>query len=131
MVIDSSRATSPRSRLVTIDSNSLSAASKERLVTSGRAIGSATSASSSRHQLPDMRRSRVRQRLEIVTAFEQRNDAAVRSAVGQAHNLARSPSEVPRVEVDLRQRVAPMRVKAGGNQDHVRGKFLYRREDSL
>ena len=49
---------------------------------------------------------------------------------GALHQLAGRPVEIVLVEVDLGQRIAVMRVEAGGNDDQVRPEIVERRQDA-
>src|SRR5688572_10860553 len=129
MAIDSSSGTSPRSSLVTIASSSFRATSKLRLATSGR--GSAKIRSSGLHEPAYMRGCRIRQALEIVAALEERHHAPVCPSVGDVHQLAGRPVEILGIKVDLGQRVAAVRVEAGGDEDQVGAESFDGRQDAL
>src|SRR5688500_9752028 len=129
MAIDSSSGTSPRSSLVTIASSSFRATSKLRLATSGK--GSATIRSSGLHEPAYMRRRRIRQSLQIVAPLQERHHPAVCPSVGDVLQLAGRPVEILRIQVDLGQRVAAVRVEAGGDEDQVGAEFFDRRQDAL
>jgi len=62
---------------------------------------------------------RLRQRFEIVTAFQHRDDAALRAHVGDRHDLARHPAEIRLDQVQVGERVAPMRIEACRYHDQV------------
>ena len=66
-----------------------------------------------------MGRHRKCQSLQIVAAFEQADEAAAGMPRGALHQLPGRPVEIVLVEVDLGQRIAVMRVEAGGNDDQV------------
>ena len=60
------------------------------------------------HQRGDMRCRGIRQRLQVVAAFEQRNDAAVGEAVGDVHDLLRRPGEIGFDQVQVGERTGTM-----------------------
>src|SRR5688572_3844458 len=129
MAMDSSSGTSPRSSLVTIASSSFRATSKLRLATSGR--DSAKIRSSGLHEPAYMRGRRIGQALQIVAALQERHHTSVRRAVRDVHQLAGRPVEILGIQVDLGQRVAVVRVEAGGNEDQVRAEFLHGRQNAF
>ena len=68
--------------------------------------------------------------IEIIAAFEQRDDAAAGMASGGGHDLAGDPGEVGLYKVELRQRVVPMCVEAGRDDDAVGREGVERGEDA-
>ena len=67
-----------------------------------------------------MRGDRIRQALQIVAAFEQRDDAAAGVTVGDLHQLAGDPGEIRLEQIEIGERIADVRVEAGRDQDEVR-----------
>ena len=74
---------------------------------------------------------RIAQRLQIVAAFEQRDDAAAGAGVGDVHQLFRRPGEVLFGEVEIGERVAVMRVEARGNDHELGSVFIEPRQDAV
>src|SRR5262249_4472119 len=63
------------------------------------------------HQGGDMGGNRVAERLQVIAAFEQRDDTATGTTVGHIHDLLRGPDEIGLGQIDVGERVAHMRVK--------------------
>jgi len=76
-----------------------------------------------------MRRRAGRQRGQIVAALEGRDDAAPGVPPGHLEQLLGDPGIVALIELQLRQRIAPMRIEPGGDQQHLGAKFVERRQD--
>src|SRR5580692_2543269 len=82
------------------------------------------------HQRIDMRGHRIAERLEIVAAFEQRDDAAAGVAISNLHDLLRRPGKIRFLEIDAGQRVAVVGVKAGRDDDELGREFGKPRQDA-
>src|SRR3954465_15138464 len=121
MATDSSSGTLPSSRRLTMDSSSSMARSKLSVLTStwvfsailrfpaappwrqtqGLVLPAYCGRNSGAHQRRDVGRDRVLQSLQIVAAFEHRDDPPARGFAGEIHQLARDPAEIFRVEIDV------------------------------
>ena len=77
-----------------------------------------------------MDRHRLRQRVEIVAAFEHGDDAAVAVLRGDPAQLLRRPHEVRLDEAQAAQRIAPVGVEARRNHDQVRAEVVQGRQDA-
>ena len=62
---------------------------------------------------------RARQRAEVITAFEHRNDPAVGVIVGDPSDQFRDPEVVVLDEPDVAQRIGFMGIEPRGDQDEV------------
>src|SRR3546814_1289746 len=71
------------------------------------------------------------QRLQVVAAFERRHEPSLRMAPGQPAQFAGEPGVVVGVELQLRQRVAPVRVEAGGDQQQLWPEGVDRRQQAV
>src|SRR3954469_9622987 len=71
------------------------------------------------HQRRYMRRDGFRQPVEVVAALQQRDDAILAALLGKPHELLRRPGEIRLGEVEVRQRIAPMRIEPGRDDDEV------------
>src|SRR5271156_5684380 len=139
MATDSSSGTLPSSSRLTIDSSSSSARSKESFLTSiwvvsaisrsrMRLIPGADSneclrahcgGNSRSHQRADVGGNGFLEPLKVVAAFQHRDNSATGAFIRDIHQLARDPTEILRLEIDRRQRVAIMRVEAGRDEDEL------------
>src|SRR5277367_1216235 len=64
------------------------------------------------HQCGDVRRDRLFQALQIITALEHRNDPSAGAAICDIHQLAGDPAEILRLQIERGQRIAVVRVEA-------------------
>src|ERR1700722_20170324 len=123
MVTDSSSGTLPSSSRLTIVSSSSSARSKLSFLTSiwvfsaillsrVRPLANADSnvsmwaycgGDSRAHQCGDVCCSRLFQPLQIVAAFQHRNDSPACAGIGDVHQLAGDPAEILSLEIERRQ----------------------------
>src|ERR1700761_1802841 len=69
------------------------------------------------HQCSHVCCHRLLQALQVVTTLEYRNHAAAGADFGEIEQLPRHPAEILRGEIERRQRIAEMRVEAGGDDD--------------
>ena len=69
---------------------------------------------------------RIGQAFEVVAAFEHRNHAAVGAWVGDVHELFRYPVEIGLDQLQVGERIAPVRVEAGRDDDEIGAKFFSR-----
>src|SRR5205807_3458155 len=133
MATDSSSGTLPSSSRLTIDSSSSIARSKESFFTSiwvfstiarsrVRPMPSAESneflrahcgGNSRSHQRRDVGRDRFLEPLEVVAAFQHRDNPAAGACLCNIHQLARDPAEILRVQVKRCQGIAMVCVEAG------------------
>jgi hypothetical protein len=67
-----------------------------------------------------MRTHRAAKQIEVIAAFEKRNDAALRVFLGEAQNFLCHLGEVGIFEHETAQRIAAMGIEAGGNDDEIR-----------
>ena len=67
--------------------------------------------------------------IEIVAAFQQGDDLSARVAVGDAQKLLGDPDEIRHVEANMGERIGPMRIEAGGNDQKIRAEIVDRRQD--
>ena len=81
------------------------------------------------HQRRHMRGDRARQSLEVVAAFQHRHDALVGMLARDSHELLRRPGEVGLDEVEIAERIAPVRVEAGRDDHEIGRKRLEARQD--
>src|ERR1700674_1746444 len=151
MATDSSSGTLPPSSRVTMVSSSSIAASKLSFLTSTW-VFSAISLSrdapfagadsetilrrycgghSPAHQCRDVCRSRLLEALQVIAAPKHRDNSAPGTGIGHVDPLARDPAEIFRFEIERRQRIAVVRVEAGGDDDQLRCKFLQLRQDHV
>src|SRR5450631_28493 len=148
MATDSSSGTLPPSSRVTMVSSSSIARSKLSFLTSTW-VFSAISFSrdapagadsetilrrycggySPAHQCRDVCRSRLLEALQVIAALKHRDNSAAGAGIRDVHQLARDPAEIIRFEIERRQRIAVVRVEAGGDDDQLRRKFLQLRQD--
>src|SRR3981081_2551117 len=139
----------PSSRRLTIDSSSSIARSKLSVLTSTWVFSAILrvltalfigadlkvflraycGGNSRAHQCRDVGRDRLFQALQVVTAFKHGHHATARAGGGDIHQLARDPAEIFRIEIDVRQWIAAMRVEAGGNDDQFRCEFRQLRQN--
>ncbi len=77
-----------------------------------------------------MRGDRIAERLEIVAAFEQRDDAAAGVAIGDLHDLLRRPGKIRFLEIDVGERIAVVGVEAGRDDDELGREFGKPRQDA-
>src|SRR5258707_10475442 len=117
MVIDSASGTSPRSSRATIFSSSSSAFSKLSSPTATAVFSGISNVFLRGHQCLHMRRNRVAERLQIIAALEHADDPAAGVAGGQSHQHLGGGSVVLLLEIQRCQRVAPMRVETGRDDD--------------
>src|SRR3546814_20058260 len=68
---------------------------------------------------------------QVVAALQDRDGAAAATASRQSHDLPRDPGEILRLELELRPRIAPMRVEAGGDQDQFGPEAVHRRQPDV
>ena len=85
---------------------------------------------SSAHQRGNVGGCRLRQPFEIVAAFQHRNDAAFGGLVGDLHQFLRGPGEIRLVELQIGERVAPMGVEPGRDDDQLGGEVAQPRQDT-
>ena len=76
-----------------------------------------------------MRGDRSREALEVVAAFEDRDDAAAATLLGDFHQLAGDPDEIRLDQIDVAERIAAMRVETGRDDDQVGRKVDDPRQD--
>src|SRR6516165_7979913 len=136
MATDSSSGTLPSSSRLTIDSSSSIARSKGicpisllsfwamLAIVDGIAASAIGSCSLGVHQGSDMGGNRVAECLQVIAAFKQRDNTATGATVGHIHDLLRGPDEIGLGQIDVGERVAHMRVKAGGDDGKLRPEFL-------
>src|SRR5215213_5983120 len=156
MVTDSSSATSPRSSFCTICSSSASATSKVSFLTSLTGVSAIVLTIATRvlesnpfahdpvrkpvptfrnhallppHQRGHMRSHRFGQPLKVVATFEQRHDAAVGPAIRQLHQLLRDPGVIGLDEIQVRERIAYVRIEAGRDNHEIGAEILQPRQD--
>src|SRR3546814_8148436 len=82
-------------------------------------------------QRPHVGKAALAQRLQVVAAFERRHEPSLRMAPGQPAQFAGEPGVVVGVELQLRQRVAPVRVEAGGDQQQLWPEGVDRRQQAV
>src|SRR3954447_8320825 len=151
MATDSSSGTLPSSRRLTMDSSSSMARSKLSVLTSGWVFSAILTfpaaprwrqtrglvlpahcgGNSGAHQRRDVRRDGVLQSLQVIAAFEYRDDPPACGFAGEIHQLARHPAEIFRVEIDVGERIAAMRVETCGDDDQLGSKFRQLRQDQI
>src|SRR5512144_2646966 len=78
-----------------------------------------TKADSVPHQHAYMRGGALRQGLQIIAAFERRDDAATAALLGNVQQLSGNPCEICRPQANLRQWIANVRIKSGRNQHDI------------
>lgn len=66
---------------------------------------------------------RFRQPFQIITTFQQADDPVGGVFIGHFQKPAGCPVKILAHQIDLRQRIAVMRVKTGGDEDEVRRKI--------
>ncbi len=59
------------------------------------------------------------QTFEIIATFENRNDAGPAGALGQVHELAGDPGKIGFGQIEIGERIAPMRIEACGDHDEI------------
>ena len=64
-----------------------------------------------------MGRHRFFQPLQVIAALQHRDHPAAGAGVRDIHQLARDPAEILRLQIERGQRIAEMRVEAGGDDD--------------
>ena len=84
------------------------------------AFAGMTASKSPLHQRGDMRGDRARQALQIVAAFQHRDDAAARRSSRRPPSASRHPGEIGLDQIEIGERIARMRVEAGRNHQQVR-----------
>ena len=72
------------------------------------------------HQRIDMGRRRKSQPLQIITAFQKRDEAPLAALLGQFHQLGRRPGIVMLDKLDVPEGITVVHVKARRDQDQVR-----------
>jgi len=78
-----------------------------------------------------MRRNRFFQSLQVIAALKHRYNAAPRGLVGEIHQLARHPGIILRAQIQRGQRIAVMRIEAGGDDEKLRAEFFELRQDQI
>lgn len=73
---------------------------------------------------------RFRQPFQIITAFKQADDPVRGVFVRHFQQPPRRPVEILAHQIDLRKRIAVMRVETGGDDDEIGRKIGNRRQDS-
>jgi len=71
----------------------------------------------------------ARETFEVVAALEQRHQAPVAMLIGDRQQALGRPGEIGFAEIEAAERVAEMRVEAGGNNQQVRRERLDSRQD--
>ena len=82
------------------------------------------------HQRGDVSGDRIAKRLQVVTAFQHRHDAAFAEAIGNVHQLLRRPGEVLFFQIDVGERVAVVGVETGGDDDEFGTIVIKPRQDA-
>src|SRR5262245_48781186 len=142
MRIEASSSTSPFSRRSTMVSSSFSACSKLMVLMSEWSFGSvmvlvspytppqSRGSRGSTHQSLYVDCGRACQGLEIVTAFERRDELAAAMLLCRLHELLRHPGEIGLEHPEICQRVPEMGVEAGRDEKEVGGEGIERGEDA-
>jgi hypothetical protein len=76
-----------------------------------------------------MRGDRAGQPLEVVAAFQHRHDALMGVSARYSHELLRRPGEVGLGEVQIAERIAPVRGEAGLDDHKIGRERLEARQD--
>lgn len=76
-----------------------------------------------------MRRNRFFQSLQVIAAFEHGDNAPAGGLVGKVHQLTRDPGVVLGAQIQRRQRIAVMRIEAGGDDQQLGAEFFQPRQD--
>src|SRR5215467_11783346 len=143
MTTDSSSGTLPSSRRLTMASSSSIARSKLNWSTSAWVFSDKSFSGISReillrcwsrrpspsHQGGDMRRHRAGQPLQVVTAFQHRDDAAVGARVGDLHELLGRPCVIRLQQIEIGERIAHVGVEACRDHHEVRTEGRGARQD--
>src|ERR1700692_1707566 len=144
MVTDSSSGTLPSSSRLTIDSSSSIARSKLSFLTStwvfsaillsrmrpypgadlNEFMRAYCGGNSRAHQCGDVGRDRLFQALQIIAALKHRDNSATGACIGHVHQFAGDPAEILSLEIERGQRIAVVRIEAGGDDDQFRAEFL-------
>ena len=122
----------PLSSFSTIFSSSASAFSKLRSYDFGGVIGHSSLRSAHRpspHQRLDMHGDGGSERLQVIAAFEHRNNAPSAMAIGRVHQIERDPGEIRLGQIEAAQRIAAMRIEARRDDEHIRLEGIERRKD--
>ena len=72
-----------------------------------------------------------RERLQVVSAFEHRDHPAARVAAGDRRQFAGEPGVVVGLQLQLRERVAPVPVEAGGDDHQLRAEVVERGQQAF
>src|SRR3954447_24697390 len=152
MATDSSSGTLPSSSRLTIDSSSSIARSKLSFLTStwvfsaiycvprSALIPGAESIEVLRaycggdlraHQCGDVGCDRLFQPLQVVAALQHRDHPATGAGLRDIHQLARDPAEILGLHIERSQRIAEMRVEAGGDDDELGAELAQLRQDQV
>src|ERR1700730_16266855 len=151
MATDSSSGTLPSSSRLTIDSSSSIARSKLSFLTStwvfsaillsrmrpysgadlNEFMRAYCGGNSRAHQCGDVGRDRLFQALQIIAALKHRDNSATGACIGDIHQLAATPAEIFRLEIERRQRISIMCIEAGGDDDQFGTEFPQLRQDHV
>src|SRR6201987_5329866 len=85
---------------------------------------------STAHQGRDMGCNRFLEALQIIAAFEHRDNSPGSTSVGEVHQLARHPAEIFSLEVEGGEGIAVMRIEAGGDDDELGCELLQSWKDA-
>jgi hypothetical protein len=83
------------------------------------------------HQRVKMHPHRTGQALQVIAAFQHRNNAALRMAIGKLHQAQRGPGEVLLGQFQTAQRIPHMGIEAGRDDQQVRREGIKRRQDDV
>ena len=74
---------------------------------------------------------RFLQALQVVAAFQDRDNAPARGLVGKVHQLLRDPAEILGVQIQRGEGIAIMRIEARGDDDQFRAELCQLRQDQV